>query len=444
MTRVLVRSYQNPLALYTPESASKKMGGNEGNLLYANGVARILSSSQNKVGYGYGTMHSANDPDKYASRINAEFDHFVLPLANSFRASFSAGLKELTEIIKRLEIPVTLVGVGAQALSTSFDTGDFSMARTGHQASLAGEKAVAHNEVVRNFCEAVLERSNEIGVRGQYTKEFLESIGIPSEKVRVIGCPSLFTWGPELRLYPKVSALSSKSRISLNFDHRVAGIDRVIDANFQRYRRLTAPVQDSKSIRAILSGEDVHDLERVNLGTPIHTAHPMYKARKVLYYPNPWGWIESFKDQDFTFGTRLHGNIASILGGTPAHLLAHDSRTIELAEFHGIPFTRYEKDAKPPLAAELFERTDYTQFNMLQPERYENFIDFLHMNGLHTIADEGGTAPSFDTRIAKGRKVGAIRPESQSAAVRKWEEVSPKARKFVQRTARKVKQTLAH
>jgi hypothetical protein len=172
----------------------------------------------------------------------------------------------------------------------------------------------------------------------------------------------------------------------------------------------------------ILTGKDQYDLEKVNLGTPVHTGHPMYAKRSVLYYSNPWGWIESFKNIDFTFGARLHGNIASILGGTPAHLLAHDSRTTELADFHGIPYTRYDKDAAPVLAGDLVEKTDYTQFNTLMQDGFDNFIEFLHANNLTTIYDtDRGEAPAFDAGIAAGKKIGAERPASQSRYVR-WVE----------------------
>ena len=54
-------------------------------------------------------------------RANSEFDVFVVPMANAFRADFVDSLDRLTDFIERLTIPVVVVGVGAQS-STGYDT----------------------------------------------------------------------------------------------------------------------------------------------------------------------------------------------------------------------------------------------------------------------------------------------------------------------------------
>ena len=56
-------------------------------------------------------------------RINEEFDAFVIPLANAFRPSFSDKLRRLTRLIRQLQMPVVVVGVGAQARPCSRATG---------------------------------------------------------------------------------------------------------------------------------------------------------------------------------------------------------------------------------------------------------------------------------------------------------------------------------
>jgi polysaccharide pyruvyl transferase WcaK-like protein len=47
--------------------------------------------------------------------------------------------------------------------------------------------------------------------------------------------------------------------------------------------------------------------------------------------------------QHFAFGTRIHGNVAGVLAGTPSVVLANDSRTVELSEYHGIPYRLYSE-----------------------------------------------------------------------------------------------------
>ncbi len=55
--------------------------------------------------------------------------------------------------------------------------------------------------------------------------------------------------------------------------------------------------------------------------------HPLIRSDRVRFFLDPKTWFEHLSHYDFSFGTRIHGNIAALLAGTPALLLAHDSRT---------------------------------------------------------------------------------------------------------------------
>ncbi|WP_029068419.1 polysaccharide pyruvyl transferase family protein [Jonesia quinghaiensis] len=433
MPKILVRAAQNPLLTYGTMESTRLMGGNSGNLLYANGVARALSAQENTVRYGGFAVHRDQDPSQWIAETNAKYDHYVMPMSNMFRASFTTQLQSLTRIIRQLEIPVTIVGAGAQTTADAAESEKFTMGRTGRTKTMSTKAADRHNEAIYNLVEAVLEKSHSMGVRGEYTRKFLVSLGLPADRITVIGCPSIFTWGPQHQVNKGVDALTPRSAVSMNIDYRVPGIERLIDANMARYRNLTSPSQDAKSARMIVTGNDQYDLDTVNLGTPVHTGHPLYKKRKVVYYPNPWGWIESFTEQDFAFGTRLHGNIAAILAGTPAHILAHDSRTLELAEYHAMPHTKYTRDGDVPLAEDLYQDTDYTQFNELMPQRFETYLQFLRDNNLHTIWDEDGTAPRFDKKIRAGKRIGAVRPPQNNPALRFANKVQRKAESLLRR-----------
>lgn len=289
MSKILIRAAQNPLKTYGTMESTRLMGGNSGNLLYANGVARALSARANTVRYGGFTTHRLDDPAEFIRETNDKYDHYVMPMSNMFRASFTANLKAMTRIVRDLDMPVTIVGAGAQTTADAAENDEFRMARTGRTKTQAEDAAKRHNDVVRMFCEAILEKSHSMGVRGEFTQKYLVSLGLPEERIRVIGCPSIFTWGPEHRVEKKVAALGPKSSISMNIDYRVPGIERVIDANMAQYRNLTSPSQDAKSARMIITGEDQYDLSTVNLGTPVHTGHPLFARRNVIYYPNPGG-----------------------------------------------------------------------------------------------------------------------------------------------------------
>ena len=103
-------------------------------------------------------MPTASQLKDYAARVNEEFDAFVVPLANAFRADFKPHLDRLTALIERLRIPGVVVGVGAQL-------------------SIDGGLTTGIEDSVEAFMRAVLERSASIGVRGDVTEKYLDHLG---------------------------------------------------------------------------------------------------------------------------------------------------------------------------------------------------------------------------------------------------------------------------
>ena len=55
---------------------------------------------------------------------------------------------------------------------------------------------------------------------------------------------------------------------------------------------------------------------------------------RVRFPLETWSWLRHLSGFDYAVGTRLHGNVAATLADTPSMLLAHDSRTLELAELN--------------------------------------------------------------------------------------------------------------
>lgn len=75
-------------------------------------------------------------------------------------------------------------------------------------------------------------------------------------------------------------------------------------------------------------------------------------------------WIAAMNKYDFYIGSRIHGVIATLLSGTPACLLTHDSRTQELAEFASIPsFPLDEVGALNMYVIEnMYNKIDFSNF----------------------------------------------------------------------------------
>ena len=115
MRRVLVRSGKSPLEAVGPEatlgaSRGGLFAGNVGNYLFTDAVHRLLSVAGTEVVSDSYSTELRGVSDAHLARINEEFDHLVIPLANAFRTSYVDNLTRLTRVVESLDIPVSVIG----------------------------------------------------------------------------------------------------------------------------------------------------------------------------------------------------------------------------------------------------------------------------------------------------------------------------------------------
>lgn len=387
MTRILLRAHKDPFRVVSAKTTYRRnlIGENAGNLLFSSASYKLLQTEGTEVEVG--GLHGGRAE---AARINARADHVVIPLANAFRPSYAANLDRMSETIEALRVPVTIPGVGAQ------------LRLDGKVDRLNGMK----DSVVR-FVRAVLDRSPSIGVRGEFTEQYLKGLGFSD--VEVIGCPSVFLRGPDLRVEKRVAALTDESPISLNLSPYVPGLGPIVERHTERYPNLRYAAQHRDALGMLLSRRHrsaSHKTDQTVL--PTHHAHPLVRDGRTSFFVDPEPWMRYLADFDFSFGTRIHGNIAALLAGTPATVLAHDSRTLELARYYDIPH-RTMKQVRPDTdAAELYEAADFTAFNDRLGERFDRFADFLGAHGLQHVYEPGQDPTRFDRRVAAVRWPGDV------------------------------------
>jgi len=399
MPRILIRSAKNP---WTPVQAEAVLSQsvhatNAGNLLFGQAVHRMLSTPHTEVvPNNYETGRKGYNR-KYVDRINSEFDHFVIPLANAFRPGFKKNLERLTAVVRELTIPVTVIGVGSQH-------------ELGDEADVGG----AIDEDAQNFVSAVLDRSASIGVRGTFTAEYLKKLGFGSEHVDVIGCPSVFFSGPSPAVENTKTRLTRDSKIAMSVSPYVEKMQPIVEHHTVAYPHLMYIPQNAADLQMLLWGEShksIPDLRR-----PIHTEHPLYLEDRMRYPLDPRTWIEYLQDFEFAFGTRIHGTIAAILAGVPTMLLAHDSRTLELAEYHKIPHIPIDQISEKMDAKELIDSVDYTEFNANLPETFDRLTRFFERNNLDHIYQPGNESDAFDRQLAGAQlppMVGTLNAEGK-------------------------------
>lgn len=383
MPRILLRSAKYPWLPVSAEAVLTRsvIATNSGNLLFGQSVHRMLSVPGTEVvPNNYMTGRDGVD-DALIKRINDEYDRFVIPLANAFRPSFQANLQRLTRVVSGLDIPVTVVGVGSQ-----------------HRLDGASKENDPIADDVKKFMSAVLDRSASVGVRGELTAEYLASLGFGSEKVDVIGCPSIFLRGRTPTVPVKANSLNSDSHIAMNVSPYVSRMADIVERHTERYPNLIYIPQNDTDLLTMLWGENPQEI--LDERRPIHTDHPLYTNDRMRFPLDPRTWIEYLERFEFSFGTRIHGTISSILAGTPAMLLAHDSRTQELADYHAIPHKRITDVASDTDAADLFAECDYSEFNARLPETFDRFTAFLEKNGLAHIYQPGNESTEFDDKLA--------------------------------------------
>ena len=381
MPQILIRAHKNPFTVADADTTYRQnlIGNNTGNLVFSQAVYRLLSA-------GGTDLETSGLARSHPRVINSRFDHVVIPLANAFRASYLDTLDALSNLIEQLTIPVTVLGVGSQASLDGVSKG-----------------ADRVKPATTRFLRAVLNRSPSIGVRGEQTRDYVKSLGFGDEHIRVIGCPSMFMYGPDLHVEKKVESLSFDSPIALNVSPYVPQMGPISLYAAEHFPRLMYMAQNMQTLELMLYGSYPKGKKMNALaasGAPITLDHPLIRSDRVRFFLDPKTWFEHLSQYDFSFGTRIHGNIAALLSGTPALLLAHDSRTLELAEYHEIPhrtITSIEADAD---AISLYAESDWDALNKAHPDRWDTFSAFLEEHRLTHIYEEGQASSTFDDRLA--------------------------------------------
>ena len=387
-SRILMRSVMSQLD--NPSTVeilvNNLIGDNIGNMIFASSVQRNLMSED--------TIIDTTRTNKKFSRaeidyINENYDYFVIPLANAFRISFQWELRCLTELIKELRIPCVVVGVGVQTTVEDDLKHEFEF-----------------DELSRNFVKAVLEKSAILGLRGEVTAQYLKRLGFVSEKdFTVIGCPSMYLYGDQLPTI-KQTELTRESKVSLN---RKVGLPKKLHEflvqctkELPNYKFVPQNIDD---LRLLYAGIPMRECVYSNIPSsyPSRLNHDVILNNKEIGFVNVKTWMDFLASCDFSYGSRIHGNIVSILAGTPCYIFVSDSRIKELAEYHNIPYMLAKDINQDTNIFDLYEKTDYTRLQTGHKERFDHFIQFLEMNQLPHIhsSDSARGEVYFDKKMSE-------------------------------------------
>ncbi|MDE6723988.1 MAG: polysaccharide pyruvyl transferase family protein [Ruminiclostridium sp.] len=358
--RILMRASQSPFDNISPFETIlyDKIWSNVGNLLFPFSLFKILISEDTTIDI-YSSLPKSSD----AEYINANYDMLLLPFANAFRQAFEKQLVLWTELIEKIQIPCVVVGIGAQA-GLDFNS----------------NTSFVFDASAKRFCNAVASKSAYIGVRGELTYEYLKRLGYGSV-TKVIGCPSMYMYGANLP-EPKQK---KDGELVVSVNSKNSDSEKIKEFLFRNNSCRYFVPQETYEFKISYCGMPAIHAERTNNIYPLSIDNDLFYKDKVRFCVNVPSWLKLLNTVDLSIGSRIHGNIAAVLAGVPAFIIATDSRILELARFHNIPYTESNAFDFSKSFRAVYDETDFTTVNKNHENNYYNFVKFLEANGLSPI-----------------------------------------------------------
>lgn len=335
------------------------LGNNTGNLLFAEALASVLKGA-------------VRQPYYVSAQELAGSECIVIAAANWLNSFEDYGW--LADKLGHTQCPVFLVGIGAQASASEE-----------HPSIAPG---------TRRLLEIVRERSNSIAARGEFSCEVLRKAGF--KDVVATGCPSLLLTGPR---GPRFSALGDASRPVIHATRHAFGIADAFQSFLYRQAfacRFDLLLQSELADMYFALGRtnNAEILARAEqavtnaYGTADLPAIASYLRSHGRVYINLDDWLSYMRTRTFCVGTRIHGTIASILAGTQATLVAHDSRTVEMAKAMHIPYVLPDTVSRDDRlrVKDLLLNEDCTDLISYYPTYRQRYLDYFASNGL-SVAD---------------------------------------------------------
>ncbi|WP_165490186.1 polysaccharide pyruvyl transferase family protein [Propioniciclava sinopodophylli] len=235
-------------------------------------------------------------------------------------------------------------------------------------------------------------RCRVVGVRGEFTKQvFARFAGV--ENTFITGCPSLFS-RPEAIAQAYENWKSHKPGLFAyagTVYHRDNETKMLVDA-IHRSQFLIEPVNRFNHRLYLDSFASPSAPEVPWYLTPSVKSGELSQERIVNYMgkfyrlfrdAEPWYQFNA-EHVSFTYGTRFHVNMASMLSGVPAMWITHDSRTAEMAEFLHLPHMHLDQ-ATQMTPEEIRHAYDPTEFFDNIHSKFDNFSSFLSIFDLPPI-----------------------------------------------------------
>jgi Polysaccharide pyruvyl transferase len=355
---------------------------NSGNMIHAAAARRLISNYAEFKRPGEWT-------DADIERVRSEHSHIIFVTANLIRLgvpsdhpSIRTLIESLTPLAKNIEragLPVVVFGLGSQA-----------------DLNGASEFTVAPETV--HLLRVISGHARKIAVRGAFTAEACYRLGV--KNVEVVGCQSMF-WhrSPQFSWNLSEALIGGPSKIAFNFTDARSEANLINQAMFKKCDIIGQGNVAEEELKAkepaaagsVKFGWDVRFALEKGLIDGRQYEH--WIRHHFYQFRQPEPWLDHMRRYCFSYGTRLHGNMAAMIAGTRALWIVHDMRTKELCDHFGLPFVELKEVRGGANLEDLFDRADYSRCAQVYPERYRVLFDYVDGAGLpHSLPAPIGVA----------------------------------------------------
>ncbi|MGO2779493.1 polysaccharide pyruvyl transferase family protein [Glutamicibacter arilaitensis] len=360
-----------------PETFPITTPENSGNMVHANAPLLMFPNSV----YSNNPHLKLSGNGSFRPFINNSCSHLIVTLANMLTLGREDGspYARFQRALEQYDKPIVVFGLGVQ--SNSYDL----------------ENATLPKEAIE-LLQFLSQKATLLGVRGEYTKQVVEKLaGV--KNAYVTGCPSLYS-RPEMisKLRTRLREGSSSKRAAGNITNLRRKSEReLLSKIISSDSYLVEPVsrafhQYYVDVMSGLKPQLPYSMKPLVKEQPeLFADHDLVPDWFSKYYRlfrdlEPW---KQFNQEHvrFTFGTRFHVNMNSILSGVPALWLTHDSRTRELVEFANFPHLPLESVADLDIS-DIEKSINYEPFFDGIHGSFDNFNNYLSANGLPQIKFE--------------------------------------------------------
>lgn len=256
-------------------------------------------------------------------------DLILIPAANWLSNTTDFGF--LSDIIEEVDKPVVILGLGIQ--------------------SNKGIDDIRLKDGTLRFVRSIAKRTPAMLVRGELTKQFLNSLGV--DNVTVGACPSLFinkTLKLGSTIQKKIGELKDKGRPNIAIhalNHGETELKRIERLLFSMTTQFNADyiIQSPQSFVKILLDESLTEKDLSSLNTLHKFIAPNISyqdfigevKQRTTFFNNIPSWILRLRQMHCVINTRIHGAMLGVAAGLPSICIHHDIRTKELSDATAIP-----------------------------------------------------------------------------------------------------------